>query len=84
MALVSGLFWTSFGGRRRQFPSASIRQFSATSPGLTLNDGLYREQYQNGLELGTEVILNYPAAPHRPWNPHVRWLTAPPLHPHDP
>ena len=27
-------------------------QFKATSPDLTLNDGLYRKQYQNGIKLG--------------------------------
>ena len=41
-------------------PSAG--QFkAATSPDLTLNGDLYREQYKNGLNLGIEIILNYPA-----------------------
>ena len=35
------------------------RQFKATSPDLTLDGGLYREQYPNGLTLGIEFILNY-------------------------
>ena len=30
------------------------------SPDLTLNGGSYREWYQNGLELGLEIILNHP------------------------
>ena len=34
--------------------------FKATSPDLTLNGGLYREWYRNGLELGIEIILDYP------------------------
>ena len=35
-------------------------QFKATSPDLILNAGIYKEQYQSGLELGIEMILNYP------------------------
>ena len=35
-------------------------QFKATSPDLTLNGGLYREEYPNGLKLGIEIILNCP------------------------
>ena len=35
-------------------------QFKATSPGITLSCGLYREWYQNGLKLGIEIILNTP------------------------
>ena len=34
-------------------------QFKATSPDLTLNGGLFREKYQNGLKLGIETIT-YP------------------------
>ena len=46
-------------------------QSRATSPDLTLNGGLYREKYQNGLKLGFEIILHYPvltnAAVHFSW-----------------
>ena len=35
-------------------------QFTATSPDLTLHGGVFTEQYQNGLESGTEIIPNYP------------------------
>ena len=35
-------------------------QFKATSPDLTLDGGLYKEQYQNGFKLGFETVLNYP------------------------
>ena len=31
----------------------------ATSPDLTLNGALYREQYQHGFKLGIDFILNY-------------------------
>ena len=35
-------------------------QFNATSPDLTLNGGLHREFYQNGLKLEAEIRVNYP------------------------
>ena len=34
--------------------------FGDTSPDLTLNGGLHREKYHNGLKLGGGIILNYP------------------------
>ena len=37
----------------------------ANSPDLTLNGGLYRQQYQDGLRFGIEIILNYPALERR-------------------
>ena len=36
-------------------------QLKASSPDLTLNEDFYREQYQTGLNLGIEIILEYPA-----------------------
>ena len=35
-------------------------QIKATSTDLTLKGGSCREQYQNGIKLGNEIILNYP------------------------
>ena len=37
-----------------------VRQLEVSSPDLTLNGGLYREEYQNGLELGIGIIPSYP------------------------
>ena len=31
-------------------------QFESTSPGLTLNGGLYKEEYLNGLKLGIDFF----------------------------
>ena len=42
------------------FRLASAAQLKATSPDLTLNGGLHREKYHNGLKLGGGIILNYP------------------------
>ena len=35
-------------------------KFQPTSPDLTLNAGSFREQYQNGLKLGIQIVPNYP------------------------
>ena len=35
-------------------------QFKASSPDLTLNGGLSRGYYQDGLKLGIEIISSYP------------------------
>ena len=40
-------------------------QYNATSPDLTLNGGVFRAYFQNGLKLGIEIILRYPV----PLNP---------------
>ena len=35
-----------------------------TSPDLAVNDGMYREWYQNGLKLGLEIILTLSGEAH--------------------
>ena len=37
-----------------------LDNFQATSPDLTTHGGLYREYYQDGLNLRTEIVLSYP------------------------
>ena len=46
-----------------EFRYVLLGNLKATSPDLTLNGGLFREQYQTGVKLGTELVLNYPGSP---------------------
>ena len=39
----------------------SAGQFEATSPDLTLNGGVHREQRKNDFKLGFEILETYPA-----------------------